>query len=111
MKGKRAKKIDSVTLTVDLDQFTNSVPKRYVIPYTESKYETKLQYFDKYHELHPDSTVPPNYQTFKSFLVWVSKLMDGRIKSSPWGKNPDGTPRLLPCVDTVRSFLRSFLTA
>jgi hypothetical protein len=98
-------------MTVDLNEFTNSVPRKHVIPYTQLKYETTLEYFDQYYKLHADATIPPNFQTLKSFLVWISKLMEGRIKDSPWGTTPEGTPRLLPCVDTMRGFLRSFLTA
>jgi hypothetical protein len=111
MKGKRKRNIDSITMTVDLNEFTNSIPKRHVIPYTQSKYDTTLEFFDQYYKLHADATIPPNFQTLKSFLAWTSKLMEGRIKESPRGTTLEGTQRLLPCVDSMRSFLRSFLTA
>uniref|UniRef100_A0A093VU63 Virulence plasmid integrase pGP8-D n=1 Tax=Talaromyces marneffei PM1 TaxID=1077442 RepID=A0A093VU63_TALMA len=111
MKGKRKRNIDSITMTVDLNEFTNSIPKRHVIPYTQSKYDTTLEFFDQYYKLHADATIPPNFQTLKSFLAWISKLMEGRIKESPRGTTLEGTQRLLPCVDSMRSFLRSFLTA
>jgi hypothetical protein len=76
MKAKRAKKIDSITLTMDRNRLTHSVPKRHITAFTRSRYDTTLQYFDKYHELHLNSTIPLNYQTFKSFLVWVLKPID-----------------------------------
>lgn len=86
---------------MDLNQFTDSIPKRLVVHWTESKYETTLQFFNRYYELYPGSTFPPNYQTFKGFLVWVSKLTKGRIKSR--------TLRLLPYISNLESFLRYFL--
>ncbi|EED21202.1 conserved hypothetical protein [Talaromyces stipitatus ATCC 10500] len=107
----QGRKLGSVTVTVDLNQFSNSIPKAYIVPETELRYGEALQYFDRYRELHPDATVPPNYQTFKSFLVWASLLKEGRIEDSPLGNNPDGTPRILPCVDTMKSFLRRFIAA
>jgi hypothetical protein len=79
----------------------NSILKRPVFPWTESKYETTLRLFDRYYELHPGFMFPPNYQSFKCFLVWVLTLTKGRIKSSPGRHNPDGTPRLLPYISTL----------
>jgi hypothetical protein len=40
----------------------------------------------------------------------MSKIIEGRIKDSPEGFTLEGKPRLLPCINTIKSFLRSFLT-
>jgi hypothetical protein len=83
---------------VDFDSHDNSETKVNVLPRTAKGYARTLLLFDRFCELHPQAVSPPNIQTFKAFMEWVGRLMNGRLAARP-------------TVDTMESFRRDFITA
>ncbi|KAL5001714.1 hypothetical protein BDV10DRAFT_182279 [Aspergillus recurvatus] len=60
-----------------------STIQRPVLPETEQEYKDVLRIFDHFVEDDPGAVTPPDIQTFKAFMEYISINIEGRMKSVP----------------------------
>ncbi|KAL2812348.1 hypothetical protein BDW59DRAFT_176992 [Aspergillus cavernicola] len=101
---------DKFQKKVVLAEHDGTTIQRPVLPETEQEYKDVLRIFDgriRFVKDHSGAVTPPDLQTFKAFMEYISINIEGRIKEHPTVATVDGWRR---CLQSALRHQRGVIT-